>query len=46
MFDFRDSKITSTHKFEEGGDIYDIVAIDESHYLLAGKTGLLITTKY
>ena len=39
------SKITSTHKFEEGVDINDIVAIDDTHYLLAAYYGLLKTTK-
>jgi hypothetical protein len=40
------SKITHTHKFTEAGyDIYDIIAIDDSHYLLAAIEGLLKTTK-
>ena len=45
MFDMKNSNITSTHRFEEGGNIYDIVAIDYSHYLLAAYKGLLKTTK-
>jgi hypothetical protein len=45
VFDFRESKITRTHRFEEGGHIYEILELDEPHYLLPGKTGLLRTTK-
>jgi hypothetical protein len=39
------SSITHTHKFTEGGGICDIIAIDETHYLLAAYEGLLKTTK-
>jgi hypothetical protein len=39
------SSITHTHKFTEGDDIRDIIAIDETHYLLAAYRGLLKTTK-
>ena len=39
------SLITSTHKFTEGGDIHDITAIDDTHFLLATAQGLLRTTR-
>ena len=39
------STVTDTHKFTEGESIYDIIAIDETHYLLAAYEGLLKTTK-
>jgi hypothetical protein len=39
------STVTDTHKFTEGYNIRDIIAIDETHYLLAGYKGLLKTTK-
>jgi hypothetical protein len=39
------STITHTHKFTEGDNIRDIIAIDETHYLLAALEGLLKTTK-
>jgi hypothetical protein len=39
------STITHTHKFTEGYNILDIIAIDETHYLLAAYKGLLKTTK-
>ena len=45
MFDMKNSNITSTHRFEEGSHINDIVAIDDTHYLLAAERGLLKTTK-
>jgi hypothetical protein len=41
----KNKNITSTHKFEEAGDIYDIVAIDDTHYLLAAERGLLKAAK-
>jgi hypothetical protein len=41
----KNSNITSTHEFEEAGNIFDIVAIDDAHYLLAAWGGLLKTTK-
>jgi hypothetical protein len=46
MFDMKNKNITSTHSFKEGGRfIYDIVAIDDTHYLLAAHRGLLKTAK-
>jgi hypothetical protein len=45
VFDIKNSNITNTHKFKEGDDIRDIVAIDDTHYLLAADRGLLKTTK-
>ena len=45
VVDVNTSKITSTHKFTEGGYICDIVAIDETRYLVAALHGLLKTTK-
>jgi hypothetical protein len=45
VFDIKNSNITSTHKFKERGSIRDIVAIDDTHYLLAADKGLLKTTK-
>ena len=44
MLDMKNSNITSTHRFQEGDDIFDIVAIDDTHYLLAAYKGLLKTT--
>ena len=41
----KNSNITSTHKFTESGSIYDIIAIDDSQYLLAAWRGVLRTTK-
>jgi hypothetical protein len=45
VVDINTSKITSTHKFTEGGYICDIVPIDETRYLVAALHGLLKTTK-
>jgi hypothetical protein len=45
VFDMKNSNITSTHVFIEGSNIWDIVAIDDTHYLLAAYKGLLKTTK-
>ena len=46
MFDMKNSNITFPHKFEEAGHhIHDIVAIDDTHYLLGADDGLLKTTK-
>ena len=48
MFDIKNSNITSTHIFKEASNcaINDIVAIDDTHYLLATDWGgLLKTTK-
>jgi hypothetical protein len=39
------SSITHTHNFTEGDNIRDIIAIDETHYLVAAYKGLLKTTK-
>jgi len=39
------STVTETHKFTEGDRITDIIAIDETHYLLAANKGLLKTIK-
>ena len=46
VVDFKTSKITDTHKFTEGDDIHDKIAIDDTHYLLAARKGLLKTTKH
>jgi hypothetical protein len=40
-----DLSITHTQRFEEVGAIYDLLAIDATHLLLAGVLGLLKTTK-
>ena len=45
MIDIDNSNISSSHEFEEGDSIYDIIAIDDTHYLLADMRGLLKTTK-
>ena len=45
VVDIKTYNVTSTHKFIEGDDIYDIIAIDETHYLIADSLGLLKTTK-
>jgi hypothetical protein len=46
VFDINNSNITSSHKFKEGGMyICDILAIDDTHYLLAAQRGLLKTSK-
>ena len=45
VFDMKNSNITSAHNFKEGSHIHDIVAIDDTHYLLAASRGLLKTTK-
>ena len=45
IFDINTSNITSTHKFMEGDSIYDIISIDDTHYLLAAHYGLYKTTK-
>jgi hypothetical protein len=37
----KNSNITNTHKFKEAGYINDIVAIDDTHYLVAAERGLL-----
>jgi hypothetical protein len=46
VFDIETSIITSSHKFTEAEvGIIDILAIDDSHYLLAAWDGLLKTKK-
>ena len=45
VFDIETSSITHTHQFTEGYEIRDIIAIDDTHYLLAASYGLLKTTK-
>jgi hypothetical protein len=46
VFDIKNSNISSSHKFLEAGSfIHDIIAIDDSNYLLATSNGLLHTTK-
>jgi hypothetical protein len=45
VFDINNSIITSSHRFKDGGGIFDILAIDDTHYLLAALDGLLKTTK-
>jgi hypothetical protein len=45
VFDIKNSNITSTIEFIDGSHIRDIVAIDDTHYLLAAEEGLLKTTK-
>ena len=46
VVDINTSNITSSHKFTEGGcGINDIIAIDDTHYLLAAHKGYLKTTK-
>ena len=39
------STVTHTHELREASDIYDIAAIDGTHYLLAALRGVLKTTK-
>ena len=47
VFDIKTSSITSTHEFEEAEyrGILDIIAIDDTHYLLAAWESFLKTTK-
>ena len=45
VFDIETFSITHTHQFTEGGSINDIIAIDDTNYLLAAYNGLLKTTK-
>ena len=45
MFDIKNKNITSYQEFQEGGSIFDIETIDDTHYLLAALKGLLKTTK-
>jgi hypothetical protein len=46
VVDINNYDITSSHWFKEGGFIiFDIAAIDDTHYLLASAGGLLKTTK-
>jgi hypothetical protein len=45
VVDINTSTITSTHRFIEGDSIYDIIAIDDTDFLLGALSGLLKTTK-
>jgi Neuraminidase (sialidase) len=45
VVDISTSNITSSHKFTDGSEIRDIVAIDDTHFLLADVKGLLKTSK-
>ena len=45
VVDINTTTIKSAHKFTEGGSIYDMIAIDDSNYLLATYEGLLKTSK-
>ena len=45
MLDLNNNTITSTHEFSEGSSIFDIAAIDDTHFLLAAHNGVLKTTK-
>jgi hypothetical protein len=46
LFDIETSSITHSHYFTEAGlGILDIIAINDTHYLLATFKGLLKTTK-
>jgi hypothetical protein len=45
VFDIETSSITHTNRFPEGEVIFDILAINDTHYLLATEYGLLKTSK-
>ena len=45
VFDIKTCNIMSAHRFTEEDIILDIIAIDDTHYLLAASKGLLKTTK-
>ena len=45
LVEIKTSNVTHSHQFTEGDDIFDIIAIDDTHYLLAAYKGLLKTTK-
>jgi hypothetical protein len=45
VFDIINSNITCSLRFKEGSNIFDILAIDDTHYLLAAARGLLKTSK-
>ena len=45
VVDINTSTITSTHRFTEGDSIYDIIAINDTDFLLGALSGLLKTTK-
>jgi hypothetical protein len=45
LFDIETSSITHSHRFTEGGFISDIIAIDDTSFLLAAHKRLLKTTK-
>ena len=44
VFNMSSATITQTRKIREGATIKDIVAIDESHFLLASDDGILKST--
>ena len=44
IFDLKTRKITHKNEFHEGGEIIDIVAIDEERFMLATIKGLLKVT--
>lgn len=45
IFDLKTRKITHKSEFDEGGEIIDMVAIDEERFMLATIKGLLKVTK-
>ena len=45
VVDIKTSSITSTNKFTEAGNIFDIIAIYDTNYLLCSTNGLWKTTK-
>ena len=45
VVDIKTLNITSSHRFTETSRILDILAIDDSHYLLCTLNGLMKTTK-
>ena len=45
VVDISSYTITSAHEFREVGRIHDMLAIDDTHCLLAAYGGLLKTTK-
>ena len=46
VVDIKTSSIKTIHKFTDAGNsITDIIAIDDTHYLLGTRKGLLKTTK-
>jgi hypothetical protein len=45
IFDLKSCKVTHRNEFEEGGEIIDMVAIDEERFMLATIKGLLKVAK-